>query len=90
MSERKSNAEMYTLKQEVLKNKYSKWYDAWNDEHHDDRAVYCAIYEQLMEACEAMKSVENNSICVAFNRYCNEEKETLDRIIEVFEGREAC
>jgi hypothetical protein len=81
---------MYTLKQRVLRNTYGGKREAWDGLHHDDRAIYCAIYDQMFEACEAMKSMENNSVCVAFNQYFRGEMETLDRIIEVFKGREAC
>lgn len=84
----RSSADVYSLRQKVLKHRFGKQREAWDNEHHDDRAIFCAIYDQLMEACEVMKGIENTVICVAFNNRCREDEETLARIADVFAGKE--
>jgi hypothetical protein len=84
----KTSKEAYTLKQQLLASKYGAERKAWEGCHRDDRAIFCAVYDMLMEACEAMKGIENNFICVAFNEHYKEEMEILARISERFKGRE--
>ena len=93
--ERMTNREVYGLKQSILRREYGATAERWETEardsqgyFYDDRGVFCNIYRMMQEAMEAMKSVENNSICVAFNRYYDGEHETLERIYQVFVEKE--
>ena len=93
--ERMTNREIYGLKQSILRREYGATAERWEVEardsggfFHDDRGVFCNIYRMMMEAMEAMKSVENNSICVAFNRYYDGERKTLEEIYQVFADKE--
>lgn len=85
--ERKSSREIYGLYQRILEVRFGKQREAWSEVHRDDRAVFCSIYDMLMDACEIMKDIENVTICVAFNAKFREDEATLKRIAEVFKGR---
>ncbi len=82
-----TSKEAYGLKSKVLKNGYGEYYKKWRDCDCDDRAIFLSIYEMLMEAYKDMENIENNSIRVAFNRYADEQKNILDRIVERFKNR---
>lgn len=71
------------LKIELLKINYKKYRETWKDEQ-DDRLVFCNTYDMILEACEAMKSVTNNFIWVAFNEHYREEEQLLNDIIKHF------
>lgn len=74
------------LKIELLKINYKKYREAWKDEQ-DDRLVFCNTYDMILEACEAMRSVTNNFIWVAFNKHYCEEEQLLKSIIEHFDTK---
>lgn len=76
-----------SLKIAVLEMEYGKKADEWNNLYppvSDDRRVYINTYHQLIEAVQSLTDNPNNTVCVAMNRYINEEKKTLDEIKEVF------
>lgn len=76
-----------SLKITVLEMEYGKKADEWNNLYppvSDDRRVYINIYHQLIEAVQSLTDNPNNIVCVAMNRYINEEKKTLDEIKKVF------
>ena len=90
-----TRGELYSLKQSIFRSKYGATAERWETEardsqgyFYDDRGVFCNIYRMMQEAMEAMKSVENNSICVAFNRYSDEQRQTLDEIYLRFTAKE--
>jgi len=84
----KSAKETYALKMEVLENQFGKHFERWNDKFHDDRQLFCNTYKMLIEACEAMKAVENLTIQCAFNEYCKRDREVLEEIVERFKKLE--
>ena len=76
-----------SLKLAVLEMEYGKKAEEWNNLYppvSDDRRVYINIYHQLIEAVQSLTDNQNTIVCVAMNRYINEEKKTLDEIKEVF------
>lgn len=76
-----------SLKLAVLKIEYGKLAEEWNEIYppvSDDRRVYISIYYQLIEAVKSLTDNPNTIVCVAMNRYINEEKKTLDEIKKVF------
>lgn len=76
-----------SLKIAVLEMEYGKKADEWNNLYSpvsDDRRVYINIYHQLIDAVKSLTDNPNTIVCVAMNRYINEEKKTLDEIKEVF------
>lgn len=83
-----TSKETYQLKSKILRIEYRPYYDKWQDCNADDRAIFKAIYDKLIEAYKEMENIENNSIRVAFNNYDEEKIKILDEIIEYFEGRE--
>ena len=75
------------LKLAVLEMEYGKKAEEWNNLYppvSDDRRVYINIYHQLIEAVQSLTDNSNTIVCVAMNRYINEEKKALDEIKEVF------
>lgn len=69
---------------ELLNAKFGKFYNEVKDNYSDDRRLFQNIFEQLLEALEVMKTIENITIRVAFNAKFNEEMETLERIMNKF------
>jgi hypothetical protein len=77
------------LKRRVLKLRYEKFYEKWlAADYRDDRGLFCNLYEMCFEMLEAMENMENNSVWVAVDRYLEEHKKMLSRIVEFFETRE--
>ena len=74
----------YERKERLLKLQFQRAYDSWNTVFNDDRLLFCNMYEIMLEACNDMKKVKNNTIAVAFNRYFAEEMETMLRIYNRF------
>lgn len=86
--------EYVARKKKLMKVVYGRWYEKFmsqadeNGKFHDDRGIYCAIYEQIDDVLDSVESAkENVGLYVALNRYIDTERETLDRIIEVFKNR---
>ena len=48
--------------------------------YRDDRAIVVNLFGMLIDACKEMEGVKNNSICVAFNNYFNDQEAEMDRI----------
>ncbi len=75
MTDRKKSA---GLKKRLLKQHFEKLRNQF-DGFNDDRAVFCNIYDMLMEALATMETVENNLVWVAFNNeYCKEFSDLQD------------
>lgn len=73
---------------DFLRRRYGKKAEAWKGAH-DDRKLFSNIYFMLIEAYEAVDGIEASYVITSLNRTCREEQEVLDRIAEVFKGREA-
>lgn len=76
----------YGLKASLLKKKYEPFVEEFK-QHHDDRILVPNMLDQLLEACEAMQSMENNFVCVAFNNAFSEQNETMEEIVTRFTGK---
>lgn len=74
------------IKKRYLKLSFGKEREEYKNQT-DDRGLFCNTYDILMEACEAMSNVENNTIWVAFNRYFRQEVETLEEIKQRFQSK---
>jgi len=55
----------------------------WDDKQ-DDRMLFCNIFDKLREAVDAMESVHNNTMWVAFNRLYSEDMARMDDIVHRF------
>lgn len=62
----------YKLKARLLKSKYEPFAEEFK-QHNDDRILVPNILAQVLEACAAMESVENNLVRVAINEKIREE-----------------
>lgn len=76
----------YILRASLLKKKYEPFIEEFK-QHHDDRILVPNMLGQLLEACEAMQSVENNFVRVAFNHAFSEQNETMEEIVTRFTGK---
>lgn len=72
------------LGKEVLEFTYGNAYSEWNGKYHDDRLLFCNIYRILLEAYDAMATVENNYIWCAFNHKMEADEKYLKRILKNF------
>lgn len=77
--------ELVTLKLRVFNGIYGEYRKAYEGQH-DDRGLYCNMFDILAEALESMRKVNNNTIWVAFNKYFREEQLTMCEIVKHFEG----
>lgn len=78
-------AEYGALKADILKRRYGKYAQAWEDSYGDRRLV-SPILSQMLEACEAIKSIDNNYCRVAIASKMKEDEARLDEIIGFFTG----
>ncbi len=85
MAWKKKQIEDMNLHISVHNNKFKAYYDAWQNES-DDRALFCRLYESILEECENMKKVKSNYINVAFNRLVKEDEEMMNEIVSFFTG----
>ncbi len=76
----------YGLKGRLLKEKYEPFIKEFK-QHHDDRILVPNMLDQLLEACEAMQSVDNTFVRVAFNHAFTEQNETMEEIVTRFTGK---
>lgn len=83
-AESKKSAE---LKQKLLKWTFGEFREAWEGQHQDDRSLMMGCYDQLMEATEAMKKMDNNFVWCAFNHRFNERWNMMAEIVERFTGK---
>lgn len=79
----KENA--YKLRADLLACKYKSIVEKFAP-YHDDRQIVVNLLGMLIEACKEMEGVKNNSICVAFNNYFNDQEATMERITSQFTG----
>ncbi len=64
---------------------YGDNYKVWNElDLHDDRRLYCNIYELIKEALESLDDNPVNFVCVAMNKYIEENENIMDRVISNF------
>ena len=82
-----NNKERVSLKIRCLEAHFEKYRDMWENEHKDDRALFCGIYDQLIEALYAMETMENAFVWVAFNEHFKQDEKTLCDIVKNFTGR---
>ena len=76
----------YKLKARLLENKYGPFVEEFK-QHNDDRILVPNILAQVLEACKAMESVENNLVRVAINEKIREEDAEMEKIVTRFTGR---
>lgn len=82
---KKDIIEKVNLGKKVFEFTYGKAYSEWNEKnYHDDRLIFCNIYRMLLEAYDAMSTVENNYIWCAFNHEIEEDEKRLKRILKNF------
>lgn len=74
------------LKARILKRCFGKYHDEWADAE-DDRYLVHSIYDQLMDALEAMENVNNSFVWCAFNRGFTAEWNVMAEIVERFTGQ---
>ena len=70
-------------KRQYMDCKFKKYRKMWEDKR-DDRMLFCNIFDKLREAVDAMESVHNNTIWVAFNRLYHEDMDRMDDIVYRF------
>lgn len=76
----------YKLKARLLKSKYEPFAEEFK-QHNDDRILVPNILAQVLEACAAMESVENNLVRVAINEKIREEDAEMEKIVTRFTGQ---
>lgn len=76
----------YKLKARLLKSKYEPFAEEFK-QHNDDRILVPNILAQVLEACAAMESVENNLVRVAINEKIREEDAEMEKIVTRFTGK---
>lgn len=76
----------YDVKAWLLKRKYEPFVQEFK-QHHDDRILVVNMLDQLLEACEAMRGMENVFVRVAFNRAFDEQDKEMEEIVTRFTGK---
>lgn len=74
------------IKRKLLKLDFQDLRATWEG-YHDDRRIFCNLYDMLMAALDEMESVTSNLIWVAFNHQFKEDYEMLGRIRDNFAGK---
>ena len=72
---------------ELLKLLYGEKAEQWKNEL-DDRKLFSNIYYILLEALQTASTIDNTFIRNAVSVRFREERATLDRILERFEGKQ--
>ena len=75
----------YKMRADLLSHKYKGVIEKFAN-CCDDRAIAVNLFGMLTEACKEMEGIKNNSICVAFNNYFNDQEATMERITTRFTG----
>ena len=75
----------YKMRADLLTCKYKGVLEKFAT-YRDDRAIVVNLFGMLIDACKEMEGVKNNSICVAFNNYFNDQEAEMDRITTRFTG----
>lgn len=65
------------IKRGYMKLHFEKNYEKWKDKYHDDRLIFCNMYEQLMKAIDDMEHIESYCIRVGFNKEFKRETLTM-------------
>ena len=73
---------------ERLRYLYGEEYRHWNDKCHDDRAVYCRLYENIEAGLRSLPLEPNNWIKTAVNAKVKADYKRMDQIKAVFARRE--
>lgn len=76
----------YELTTELLQQKYAPLVAEFN-QYMDDRKLMVNMLKQLLEACEAMNSMENVFVRVVFNNAVDEQDKKMERIVTRFTGK---
>lgn len=84
----KKNAE---TKKQLLEFHFGRYYHRWTEEEQeqsigDDRNVFLRMYEQLVEAIEAMSKMNNSFVWVAFTKQMKEQEKEMCEIVKRFTG----
>ena len=77
---------IYKVKARLFENKYGPFVEEFK-QHNDDRILVPNILAQVLEACAAMESVENNLVRVAINEKIREEDAEMEKIVTRFTGQ---
>ena len=77
---------IYKVKARLFENKYGPFAEEFK-QHNDDRILVPNILAQVLEACAAMESVENNLVRVATNEKIREEDAEMEKIVTRFTGQ---
>lgn len=77
---------IYKVKARLFENKYGPFVEEFK-QHNDDRILVANILGQVLEACKAMESVENNLVRVAINEKLREEDSEMEEIVTRFTGK---
>ena len=86
---RKKNAE---TKKELLQFHFGRYYHGWLQEEknggdlNDDRNIFLRMYEQLVEAIDAMAKMNNSFVWVAFTKQMKEQEKEMCEIVKRFTG----
>ena len=65
---------------------YKRYAEKWVNER-DDRKLLSNMYYLLVEAVKSLDDEPNNMVCVAMNKYLDEEQQIMNDIIKHFERR---
>lgn len=76
----------YDVKARLLEKKYEPFMEEFK-QHHDDRILVVNMLNQLLGACEAMQSMDNVFVRVAFNRAYEEQDKEMEEIVTRFTGK---
>ena len=71
----------------VFKNNFSRYYEAWSGINTTDRALFCRLYEIILEEKENMKKVKSNYINCAFNEAVAVDEAIMQGIVDYFTGK---
>lgn len=74
-----------------IKALYGEWYTKYSEaakKVYDDRTVYCNLYKMMVRAVESMPEEPDNYVAIAVGNKLDEDRKTLQEIVEVFEKLE--
>lgn len=78
----------YELKMAVMRNKYDKIFEEFEfAKYNDDRMVAVNELNQILAACESMKSVDNAFVRTAVNQAIKAQDRKMESIVRRFTGR---
>jgi hypothetical protein len=71
----------------VLKDEFEGYYNRWNGVETDDRAIFCRMYEIIIENANKMRKVNSSYIMCAVNEAIDDDKEKMRETISYFTGQ---